>query len=94
MITVYQILQQRVDKDMDASKFFILTRNDNTCGHQWKLQKPQVVSRVQRNAFSVRVIKNGMHYHLLWLLPLASMPSKPGLTDTGHILSTQHTFMT
>ena len=54
MITVYQILQQKVD--MNASKFFTLAKNDNTRGHQWKLQKPQAVSRVRRNAFSVRVI--------------------------------------
>ena len=54
MITVYQILQQKVD--MNASKFFTLAKNDNTRGHQWKLQKPQAVSRVRRNAFSVRII--------------------------------------
>ena len=54
MINVYQILHQGVD--VDAAKFFSPARNDNTRGHEWKLLKPQAVTRVRRNAFSVRIV--------------------------------------
>ena len=54
MISVYQVLRQA--HDMDASKFFTTSSTGQTRGHQWKLQKPRAVSRVRRNAFSVRVI--------------------------------------
>jgi len=54
MITVYQVLRQGVD--VDAPKFFSTATSSTTRGHQLKLLKPRAVSRVRRNAFSVRVI--------------------------------------
>ena len=54
MITVYQVLRQGVD--VDAARFFTAATASTTRGHQLKLLKPRAVSRVRRNAFSVRVI--------------------------------------
>ena len=54
MITVYQMLKQGVD--IDVAMLFTRAATSSTRGHQLKLLKPQAVSRVRRNAFSVRVI--------------------------------------
>ena len=70
MITVYQVLRQGVD--VDATQFFTLATTGNTRGHEWKLLKPRAVSRVRRNAFSVRVINE-------WNLLPPSVVAAPSL---------------
>ena len=54
MITVYQELRRGVD--IDAARFFTTATASTTRSHQLKLLKPRAVSRVRRNAFSVRVV--------------------------------------
>ena len=58
MIMVYQDLRQGVD--IEADEFFTTVMTSNTPGHQWKLLKPRVVSRVRQNVFSIRVINEGI----------------------------------
>ncbi|XP_043199360.1 uncharacterized protein LOC122369049, partial [Amphibalanus amphitrite] len=58
MIAVYQLL--RGGLDMDPRNFFEMAadRTPATRGHQWRLAKPRAVSRIRRNAFSIRVIND------------------------------------
>ena len=56
MIMVYQVLRGVVD--VDASQFFSAATTSQTRGHLWKLSKSRAVSRVRRNAFSIRVIND------------------------------------
>ena len=54
MIMTYQIVHAGVD--LNPALFFDPARAAQTRGHPWKLDKPRAVSRVRRNAFSVRVV--------------------------------------
>ena len=56
MIAVYQVLHGNIDLKYDD--FFDRTIARDTRGHPWRLTKPQAVTRIRRNAFSVRVIND------------------------------------
>ena len=56
MIAVYQILHGGID--LDAQDFFNTEVVRDTRGHSWRLVKPRAVSRIRRNAFSVRVVND------------------------------------
>ena len=56
MIAVYQLLHGGLD--LDPQDFFDTALARDTRGHPWRLVKPRVVSRIRRNAFSVRVVND------------------------------------
>ena len=56
MITVFQLLHSGID--LDPAAFFTPASVTTTRGHAWKLSKPQAITRVRRNAFSVRVVND------------------------------------
>ena len=56
MIAVYQVLHGRLD--LDPQIFFDTAIARDTRGHPWRLVKPRAVSRIRRNAFSVRVVND------------------------------------
>ena len=56
MIMVYQLLHGGID--LDPWDFFTVATGRNTRGHAWRLIKPQAITRIRRNAFSVRVIND------------------------------------
>ena len=56
MVQVYQILNGGTD--LPPETFFAPAGQGRTRGHRWKLSKPRAVSRVRRNAFSIRVIND------------------------------------
>ena len=56
MIAVYQLLHGGFD--LDPRDFFNRAFARDTRGHQWRLVKPRAVSRIRRNAFSIRVIND------------------------------------
>ena len=55
MITVFQLLHGGVD--LDPALFFTLS-STSTRGHQWKISKPEAVTRIRRNSFAVRVVND------------------------------------
>ena len=56
MIAVYQLLHGGLD--LDPQDFFDTALARDTRGHPWRLVKPRAVSRIRRNAFSVRVVND------------------------------------
>ena len=56
MIAVYQILHGGID--LDAQNFFNTEVARDTRGHSWRLVKPRAVTRIRRNAFSVRIVND------------------------------------
>ena len=56
MIAVYQLLHGGLD--LDPQDFFNTTLARDTRGHPWRLVKPRAVSRIRRNAFSIRVVND------------------------------------
>ena len=54
MIAMYQMLHGGID--LDSHDFFERSTARVTRGHSWRLLKPRAVTRVRRNAFSVRFI--------------------------------------
>ena len=56
MIAVYQLVHSGID--LDPSFFFAPSDVRFTRGHPWKLAKPRAVTRVRRQAFSIRVIND------------------------------------
>ena len=56
MIAVFQLLHGGMDLDPDVFLNTAVARN--TRGHPWRLVKPRAVSRIRRNAFSVRVVND------------------------------------
>lgn len=56
MIAVYQLLHGRLD--LDPQVFFNTAVARDTRGHPWRLVKPRAVSRIRRNAFSIRVVND------------------------------------
>ena len=56
MITVYQLPHGGLE--LDPRYFFDTAATRETRGHPWKLMKPRAVSRIRRNAFSIRVIND------------------------------------
>ena len=56
MIAVYQMLHGGFD--LDQSIFFNTTHVRDTRGHPLRLVKPHAVTRIRRNAFSVRVVND------------------------------------
>ena len=55
MITVFQLLHGGVDLDNTLS--FTLS-STSTRGHQWKIRKPEAVTQIRRNSFTVRVVND------------------------------------
>ena len=56
MIAVFQMLHSGLD--LDPAVFFTPAAKATTRGHPWKMDKPQAITRVRRNAFTVRVIND------------------------------------
>ena len=56
MIAIYQLLHGKLD--LDPHIFFDEAFARDTRGHPWKLAKPRAITRIRRNAFSVRVIND------------------------------------
>ena len=56
MIAVFQLLHGGLDLHPDVSFNTAVARD--TRGHPWRLVKPRAVSRIQCNAFSVRVVND------------------------------------
>ena len=56
MVKVYQLLHGAIDQS--PSQFFDLDRGSRTRGHQWKLAKPDAVSRSRCSVFGVRVVND------------------------------------
>ena len=56
MIMVYQLLHGGID--LDPQDFFTAGISRSTRGHAWRLIKPRAITRIRRNAFSVRVIND------------------------------------
>ena len=56
MIAVYQIFHGGID--LNPQDFFDTAVARDTRGHPWRLVKPRAVSRIRRNAFSVRVVND------------------------------------
>ena len=56
MIAVCQLLHGGLD--LDPQDFFNTTLARDTRGHPWRLVKPRAVSRIRRNAFSIRVVND------------------------------------
>ena len=65
MIAVYQMLHSGVD--MDHTTFFKVSAESTTRGHPWKINKPQALTRIRRNTFSVRVVNdwNALPLHVV-----------------------------
>ena len=56
MIAVFQMLHSGLD--LDPAVLFTPAAKATTRGHPWKMDKPQAITRVRRNAFAVRVIND------------------------------------
>ena len=56
MIAVYQVLHEKLD--LKHEDIFNRSTARETRGHPWRLVKPRAVSRVRRNAFSIRTIND------------------------------------
>ena len=56
MITIFQLLHGEVD--LNPALFFTLSSTTSTRGHQWKISKPEAVTRFRRNSFAVRMVND------------------------------------
>ena len=56
LIKVFQLLRGYVD--VDPAQFFDVVDRSRTRGHQWKLAKPDAVSRVRHKSFAIRVVND------------------------------------
>ena len=56
MIFLFQMLHSGLD--LDPAVFFTPAAKATTRGHPWKMNKPQAITRIRRNAFAVRVVND------------------------------------
>ena len=56
MIFLFQMLHSELN--LDPAVFFTPTVKATTRGHPWKMNKPQAITRIRRNAFAVRVVND------------------------------------
>ena len=76
MVAIYQLFHAGLD--LDPEDFVSMIKRANSRGHNWKLAKPQAVSRFRRNTLFVRAINdwNALPPHVVHVETLTQFKSQ------------------